>query len=169
MNADGTFNPWRNTNWSPAGGGTYQDTLDMFLSEQEKKARELQNQLAPVNQLDAYGRPMGSVEFRSQLMKGPNGFGHGGRGYDTMGTGEMNMIGKDGISYMQRQANFNAARQGGPSPYQSPVAYSGMQQQRQAEQRRNQYKVPAPNGPAFSGLGQSGNSFGNMKPRRPFR
>lgn len=171
MNKDGTFNPWRNTNWSPAGGGTYQDTLDMFLSEQEKKAQQERLRMAPIRQLDG-----SFVEFRGQLVGGPNGFTHGGRGFDGMGTGEMNMIGADGFSYEQRLANHRARMAGQRSPYTPAVGYSGMQQQRQADQtrrqsmaRQNQTPVGGVKNPVFSGLGQPGNTFGNMKPRRAFR
>lgn len=128
MNADGTFNPWRNTNWSPAGGGTYQDTLDMFLSEDQKPktVRNSKNLVwDPVTKtfVPAENGPVGPSPWQPDTSR--DGFGR-----------------------------VQSAMKG---PYQPGQQLSPSQRVRGAFQQ------------PFSGLGQSGNSFGNMKPRRPFR
>ena len=124
-----TYSPWKNTTWSPAGGGSYVDPLDMFLSEDQKpKSVGNSKNLVwdPVTKtfVPRENGPVGPSPWAPDTSR--DGFGRvpsATRGIYKPG---------DGLSSNQRV----------------PGAF---------------------NSQPFSGLGQSGGSFGNLKPRRPFR
>lgn len=135
-------NPWQNTNWSPAGGGTYNDTLDMFLSEDQKPktVRNSKNLVwDPVTKtfVPAENGPVGPSPWQPDTSR-------------------------DGFGRVQSAGGPNQSQQntlyGNYNPRFDDMGRLGAAQKKAGI-------TPRP----FSGLGQSGNSFGNMKPRRPFR